>query len=123
MVTVSDQEFEDFINDAMATLPKTHMDAVRNVAIVYADEPTPQQRYELRLRNDQTLFGLYQGVPLSRRQGVTNYPPDKITIFKGPISRRANSIGELKEEVRHTLWHEIAHYFGLDHDKIHELER
>jgi predicted Zn-dependent protease with MMP-like domain len=123
VITVSDQEFEDFISEAMATLPKTHMDAVKNVAIVYADEPSPEQRYELRLRNDQTLFGLYQGVPLSRRQGVTNYPPDKITIFKGPISRRANNIQQLKEEIRHTLWHEIAHYFGLDHDKIHELER
>lgn len=122
MITVSDQEFEDFINEAFESLPKTHRQAVKNVAIVYADEPTVQQRYELKLRNDQTLFGLYQGVPLSRRQGVTNYPPDKITIFKGPISRHVNNIPELKEEIRHTLWHEIAHYFGLDHDKIHELE-
>jgi predicted Zn-dependent protease with MMP-like domain len=123
MITVSDEEFDTLTSEALAELPKTHMDAVKNVAIVYADDPTPQQREELRLRNDQTLFGLYQGVPLARRQGVTSYPPDKITIFKNPLCASVDDIPGLKEQIRHTLWHEIAHYFGLDHQQIHELER
>jgi predicted Zn-dependent protease with MMP-like domain len=65
---------------------------------------------------------LYEGVPLSQRQGVTRLFPDKITLFRGPLQWRANTLEELKEEIRHTLWHEIAHYYGLDHDKIRDLE-
>jgi predicted Zn-dependent protease with MMP-like domain len=123
MVTVSDEEFSDMADTAFASLPKTHRDAIKNVAIVFAEDPTPDQRVALKLRNDQTLFGLYQGVALTRRQGMTNYPPDKITLFKGPLSRSVNTIPQLQEQIRHTLWHEVAHYFGLDHEQIHNLER
>jgi predicted Zn-dependent protease with MMP-like domain len=70
----------------------------------------------------QTLYGLYEGVPLPQRQGMTHYGPDKITIFKGPMQEDAESLDDLREMVRHTLWHEVAHYFGLNHDQIHELE-
>lgn len=123
MVIVSDEEFSDMADKAFASLPKVHRDAVKNVAIVFAEDPTPEQRVELKLRNDQTLFGLYQGVALARRQGVTNYPPDKITLFKGPLTRSVNTIPTLQEQIRHTLWHEIAHYFGLNHEQIRNLER
>jgi len=110
------------MDDLIKTHP-THMQAIKNLAIVYADEPTEQQREELALMDNETLFGLYEGVPLARRQGaIDNYPPDKITIFKNPMLHYVNSIQQLEEEVRHTLWHEVAHYFGLDHDRIHELE-
>ena len=123
MVTVTDDEFSDMADKAFATLPKTHRNAVKNVAIVFAEDPTLEQRMELKLRNDQTLFGLYQGVALARRQGITNYPPDKITLFKGPLTRSVNTVPALQEQIRHTLWHEIAHYFGLNHEQIHNLER
>jgi predicted Zn-dependent protease with MMP-like domain len=123
MITISDDEFAALIAQALEELPRDHMQAVRNVAIVYADEPTPQQREELRLGDHQTLFGLYEGVPLARRQGVTSYGPDKITIFKGPICMSVNTPAELKEQIKHTVWHELAHYFGLDHKRIHELEQ
>lgn len=124
MLEVSDEQFDAIISKAMDSLPKGHMAAIKNVAIVYEDEPTEQQRQELQLQCHQTLFGLYQGVPLARRHGATNsYPPDKITIFKKPMLAYVNSLSELEEQVRHTLWHEVAHYFGLDHDQIHKLER
>lgn len=127
MLEISDEQFDAIISKAMDDLietHKTHMEAIKNVAIVYADEPTERQREELALLDNETLFGLYEGVPLARRQGaINNYPPDKITIFKNPMLRYVDSIGRLEEEVRHTLWHEIAHYFGLDHDRIHELEQ
>jgi len=123
MLDISDDQFAVLIAEAMDELPRGHMDAVRNVAIVYEDDPTPEQREQLRLRHDQTLFGLYEGVPLARRQGVTSYGPDKITIFKGPITQYVQTYAELKEQIKHTLWHEIAHFFGLNHDQIHELER
>jgi len=127
MLEISDEQFDAIISKAMDDLMKTHpthMQALKNLAIVYADEPTEEQREELHLLDDETLFGLYEGVPLAYRQGaIDNYPPDKITIFKKPMLEYVNSIPQLEEEVRHTLWHEVAHYFGLDHDRIHELER
>lgn len=123
MIEMSDDEFSALISDVMDELPAEHMRAVQNVAIVYADEPTPEQREELELHGDATLLGLYQGVPLAARQGRTNLPPDKITIFKNPALQFARNIAELRAGVKHTLWHEIAHYFGLNHDRIHDIER
>ncbi|HSX36004.1 MAG TPA: metallopeptidase family protein [Patescibacteria group bacterium] len=123
MIDISDDEFSELIDAAFERLPKVHRQAVKNVAIVYADEPTPEQREKLKLQRNQSLYGLYEGVALTRRQGNNNaYPPDKITIFKGPMQRSANSVTELKEQVNKTVWHEVAHYFGLNHDQIHELE-
>lgn len=124
MLKVSDEQFDEMISRAMDALPQTHMDAVRNVAIVYEDEPSDVQRDALELKCHETLFGLYEGVPLTQRQGAINgYPPDKITIFKNPLLQYARDMDELERQVLHTLWHEIAHYFGLDHEHIHELER
>jgi len=122
MLIVDDETFASLIDQAFDKLPKTHRDHVKNVAILYADEPTPEQRVRLELRHDQTLLGLYEGVPLSQRQGSTHIFPDKITLFKGPLSSRVTTEVELLAEIYHTLWHEIAHYYGLDHDQIHSLE-
>lgn len=122
MVTVSDEEFQMLIDEALATLPQEHIARLENVAILYEHDPTPEQRKKLQLRNDQTLFGLYEGVPLAQRQGTTRLFPDRITIFVNPICASVNTVSDLKEQIRHTLWHEIAHYYGLDHDRIRELE-
>lgn len=123
MLTVTDEQFQELINRAFDSLPKTHRDNVRNVAILFEDEPSQRQRVELNLACDQTLLGLYEGVPLSQRQGRTDLMPDRITLFKLPLLMDATNEHELYEEIRHTLWHEIAHYYGLDHKKIHELEQ
>ena len=122
MIQVSDEQFQELINQALESLPGEHAQNLKNVAILYEDEPTPRQREELRLRGDQTLLGLYEGVPLSKRQGTTRLLPDKITLFRRPLETQADTLAELREAIRHTLWHEIAHYYGLDHKKIHELE-
>lgn len=122
MVEVSDERFQELINLALESLPGEHVKNIANVAIVYQYEPTPEQRQELMLRHDQTLLGLYQGTPLSQRQGMTHLLPDKITLFKGPLSRQTVSEAGLQEEIRHTLWHEIGHYYGLDHRRIRQLE-
>ncbi len=123
MIDLTDEQFAEFIAQAVTRLPRTHRDAIKNVAIVYEDEPSLEQRERLKLACNQTLFGLYEGVPLTRRMGVTNYGPDKITIFKGPLTRSVDTFPELRKAIHHTVWHEVAHYFGLDHDRIHELER
>jgi predicted Zn-dependent protease with MMP-like domain len=122
MLEISDEQFQTLINEALDSLPKERMEYVQNVAFLFEDIPTPEQRVKLALRHDQTLLGLYEGVPLSRRQGMTTTFPDKITLFKLPLCASANTETELKEQIRHTMWHELAHYFGLDHQQIHELE-
>lgn len=122
MIEVSDEQFAELVGKAMDSLSK-QMEEVKNVGIVIADEPTLDQRETLRLRGNETLFGLYEGIPLTKRNN--NYSgvlPDKITIFKKPMAWSVSSIEELQKEVHHTLWHELAHHFGLDHEKIHELE-
>ncbi len=120
---ISDEHFKDLIDKAFDSLPKTHRDSVRNVAILIADEPTPEQRIELKLACNQTLLGLYQGVPLSQRNGRDSLLPDRITLFKWPLMMHSHDEKSLLEQIRHTLWHEIAHYYGLNHDKIHALEQ
>jgi len=122
MVELSDEEFQKLIDQALTELPGEHAKNIKNVAILYELEPTPEQRVTSKLKPYETLLGLYEGVPLSQRQGMTRLLPDKITLFKGPLSRRANTPTELKESIKHTLWHEIAHYYGLNHDQIHGLE-
>jgi len=123
MHMISDDEFARIAGDALDSLPDKFLQYVRNVAIVYADEPTAEQRKKSRLRPDQTLLGLYEGIPqIERGAGYNMVLPDKITIFKLPLFYSSHDEVSLRENIRHTLWHEIAHHFGLDHDRIHELE-
>ena len=123
MVEVSDEQFQELINLAMTELPGEHVKNIENVAILYEDLPTQEQMINAGITGpNQTLLGLYEGVPLTKRQGMTRTFPDKITLFKQPLQWRANSVDELKEEIKHTIWHEVAHYYGLDHKKIRELE-
>lgn len=122
MTEIDDEYFQQLINQSMAELPGEHVKQIQNVAILFEENPTPDQRQRLLLRHDQTLLGLYEGVPLPQRQGSTRIFPDKITLFKGPLTQQAKTPEDLKEAIKHTLWHEIAHYYGLDHDKIRELE-
>ena len=123
MIEVSDEQFDQMINKALASLPGEHVKQIANVAILRQDDPTEEQKVKLQLRDDQLLYGLYEGVPLSERQGQTRIFPDKITLFKHPLAMYATSLGDLQEKIRHTLWHEIGHYYGLNHDQIHKLER
>lgn len=129
MLSVSNKDFEKMIADALDSLPEDRVKGLKNIAVTYADKPTPEQHIKLKLRSFQTLYGLYEGIPLTNRPAADSILggnamrlPDKITIFKLPIVSNANTIAEVREQVRHTLWHEIAHYYGLDHDRIHNLE-
>lgn len=124
MLSISDDLFEKLIGEAMDELPEKYVKGLDNVLVTYEDEPTPQQRIELKLRCDQTLFGLYQGIPRTARNNSYNLVlPDKITIFKHPILRASPDMAALKKQIKHTLWHEIAHHYGLNHDRIHALEQ
>ncbi len=129
-MNISDTDFEQMINEAMDSLPPDRIKGLKNIAITYDDKPSAEQRKQLQLRGSQTLYGLYEGIPLTKRPAASSIfssnpitLPDKITIFKLPIASNSSSITAIREQVRHTLWHEIAHYYGLDHDQIKKLER
>jgi predicted Zn-dependent protease with MMP-like domain len=122
MLQITDEEFEKLISDGIDAIPPLFQKHLQNVAFIIEDEPSQQQRIQLRLYPYETLFGLYEGVPLPQRGGTSKLLPDKITIFKLPALHFSNSKDELKEHLRHTIWHEVAHYYGLDHDRIHQLE-
>jgi predicted Zn-dependent protease with MMP-like domain len=123
VIEISDEQFEELINEALVSLPGEHVSNIQNVAILLEDDPTPDQREKLQLRDDQSLYGLYEGVPLTQRQGQQPMLPDKITLFKNPIITGASFLSDVQEQIRHTLWHEIGHYYGLDHKRIRELEQ
>jgi predicted Zn-dependent protease with MMP-like domain len=121
---ITDDEFAALVGEALDELPEKYVSNMENVAIVYADEPDAEQRQQLRLRCNETLFGLYQGIPLpARGAGYNLVLPDKITIFKHPLMHASHDMADLKANIKHTLWHEIAHHFGLGHRRIHELEQ
>lgn len=122
-MTVSQTEFEKIIAGAIDAIPEDYYQRIKNVVFVAEDEPSLEQRKKLKLACNQSLFGLYEGIPLTKRTNNYNLVlPDKITIFKLPIEHSTNTLEELVSQVHKTVWHEVAHYFGLDHDRIHKLD-
>lgn len=119
---MSNDEFERVMGEAIDAIPKPYSDHLQNVAFILEDEPTPEQRQRLNLYPGETLFGLYEGVPLPQRGGALKILPDKITIFKGPLAAASPDLAALRHNIGRTVWHEVAHYYGLDHARIHQLE-
>lgn len=120
---LTEAEFEALISRAMDELPQEYITGLDNVAITYADEPTQEQLKKQGVTEGQLLLGLYEGIPLTQRNAAYTFVlPDKITLFKLPILHVSRTEPELFERIKRTLWHEIAHHYGLNHDRIHELE-
>lgn len=123
MFQVSQKQFEDFVGQALDALPKRYQEHLNNVVIVVEDDPSDEQRARFHLYNGKTLFGLYEGIPLTRRGNYySGVLPDKIAIFKNPTEQSAQDEASLKEQIHHTVWHEVAHYYGLDHIDIGQRE-
>jgi len=123
MMNLTDEEFDRLITRAMDELPQKYILGLENVAIVQADEPTPEQVQKMKLDHNHLLLGLYEGIPLTQRgNGYTFVLPDKITLFKKQILAAVYNETQLFEQIKRTLWHEIAHYYGLDHKRIDELQ-
>ena len=124
MLEVSDEQFDALITRAMDELPQEYITGLDNVAIVYDDEPTPEQKDKMKIDRHHLLLGLYEGIPLTHRgSGYSFVLPDKITLFKYPILAVVNNEEELFEQIKRTLWHEIAHFYGLSHDHMDALRR
>ncbi|HEX7483846.1 MAG TPA: metallopeptidase family protein [Candidatus Saccharimonadales bacterium] len=122
MMQLTDEQFDHLITNAMDDLPQEYITGLNNVVIVQADEPTPEQVIKMKLDNQHVLLGLYEGVPLTERSGGMTMLPDKITLFKHSILRVVNDEAELREQIKRTLWHEIAHYYGLSHSHMDKLQ-
>jgi predicted Zn-dependent protease with MMP-like domain len=132
MIRVSDDEFEDMVQAAVAEIPPRFKAHLENVAFLTADRPTRQQLraggalHGSRDGQGRTvmLLGLYEGIPLPRRDGgYSGVLPDVITIFKQPHEVMAVDVASMRRAVHETVWHEVAHYFGLDHGQIRALSR
>ncbi|MCZ6696964.1 MAG: metallopeptidase family protein [Acidobacteria bacterium] len=109
--------FEQQIEQVIARLPERFREAARNIQIIVEEEPSP----ELLAGDDsdEPLLGLYVGTPLPDRSfGEVPALPDRIYIFRGPLERMSRSRKELREQIRITVLHELAHYFGLDDDRL-----
>lgn len=112
MYEVSAERFDEFISEALHSLPPELAKQVDNVAIFVEDEAV-----------GRSLYGLFQGIPLTKR-GPMSYSgvmPDRITLYQGAISRSAHTEEQVRAQVRKTLIHEIAHHFGIDDDRLKEL--
>lgn len=119
-----DATFVAMIQRAMSELSPEHIQALDHVAILVADEPSPEQARALELRGDQLLLGLYEGVPRTHRSGnESGLMSDTITVFKRGLLAISRDEDDLYQQVKRTVWHEIAHYYGLDHDHMDALQR
>ena len=118
------QRFEWLVARAVESLPEEFHSKLENIDVVVEEQPTPRQLSEAGLKRGETLLGLYQGVPLTRRDGHYGMVlPDKITIFQKPIEARCKNDAEIKAEIRRVVQHEIAHHFGIGDAKLNQLAR
>lgn len=113
--------FERLVQMALRELPADFRDRLDNVQIVIRDEPDAADLAEVGLDGRSTLFGLYQGVPQPDRVNYGFNLPDRISLFQGPIERSCRSNWEVRREVRQTVWHELAHHFGISDARLHEI--
>ncbi len=120
---ISPEHFEDLVEEAIESIPDALWQHIDNLAVVVEAWPTADQRNRVGMKSQGLLLGLYEGVPLTARThhyGMT--PPDKITIFRGPILQICPPIdAAIRRQVRRTVLHEIAHHFGISDERLHEL--
>src|SRR5262249_11022873 len=114
--------FDELVAEALDGIPAEFARYLRNVAVVVEDEPSPALLESLGLDPaHSTLFGSFRGVPLPPRPPDFTVRPDRLPIFPGPLLRHCTTPAQLRRQVRATVIHEIAHFFGLDERRIRRL--
>lgn len=117
------ERFEQLVTEAIAIIPRRFRREMRNIAIVVEDEPSPSLLAELDITPPDSLFGLYQGVPLPQRSwDFGNVLPDRITLYQRTIEHEAEDEDDVRAVIGETLIHEVGHYFGLSEDEIQDIE-
>ena len=124
MVRVSREVFESLVEEALASLPERFLRALHNVEIIVEEAPDPEDLRVAGVPPGQTLFGLYQGIPLPQR-GVDygNTLPDRIVIYQRPLEQACRSRTEMVRQIYQTVYHELGHYFGMTDEQLEALER
>src|SRR5437016_5403415 len=118
------REFDQLVEDAYARIPGRFRRRLKNVAVMVEAEPSAHQLARGRVGPGATLLGLYEGRPLTTRSVFEPFAmPDRITIFQGPHERLARSPEHLARMVQDTVWHEVAHYFGMNELQVRTAER
>lgn len=111
------------VQEGIDLIPKNLLEKLSNVEICIEETPSDKQRKELKIKKNEFLFGLYEGIPKTERWDYGLVLPDKITILKREIEKYSNKKNEIREIVKETVWHEIAHHFGIDEKEVEELSR
>jgi predicted Zn-dependent protease with MMP-like domain len=114
-------QFEAIVQRAVDSIPMPFSTALGEVAIVIADDPSPRQREDNGLGPDDTLYGLYEGVPRTEWGADWAAVPNKITIFRLPLEDDFGDPDDLEDEIRVTVMHELAHHLGIDDERLDEL--
>jgi predicted Zn-dependent protease with MMP-like domain len=124
VVKLSRKEFERVVERAITRLPVRFRRRMDNIAVVVEDWADDATLEEMGIEPPDTLYGLYSGTDLTRRDSsYGNVLPDVITIYQGPIQEDCATVEEMETLVQDTIVHEIGHYFGLDDDRLDELEQ
>jgi predicted Zn-dependent protease with MMP-like domain len=123
MIFISREKFEELVKRGIKAIPERFLEKLDNVDIVIEDEPIEAQIKKLKLGKNSKLFGLYEGVPQTKRGFYSGVLPDKITIFKKTFEEICSSEDEIKKRVGQTVWHEIAHHFGMDEERVRKMEK
>ena len=113
--------FEQIVVEVLESLPAPFGDYLANVEVLVARRPSRLQRKALGVKPWQTVYGMYDGVPLTDRTNDMLLTPDTIVIFQEPLERDFGTAAALREQVRRTVLHEIAHLFGMSDERLHEL--
>jgi len=117
-------DFDILVAEAFERIPARFRRRMKNVALIVEAEPSAEQLRRGMVPRGGTLLGLYEGRPLTRRSVFEPFAmPDRIVIFQGPHERLAQSDEQLARMVTDTVWHEIAHYFGMDERQVRAAER
>jgi predicted Zn-dependent protease with MMP-like domain len=115
--------FTRLVEEALRDIPHQFREAMKNVAVVVEDEPSPELLEDMEMEPDEALFGLYQGVPLTERDSrYGNTLPDRISIYQRPIEEACEDDEDIRQCVAETVIHEFGHYFGLSEEEIEEIE-
>jgi predicted Zn-dependent protease with MMP-like domain len=114
-------EFERLTQAAIAELPEEFRSHLKNIAVIVEDEPSAELLERMGMDPDELLFGLYEGTPLTERGFEAPLHPDRIWIFQQPIEDVCSTDEEIQEEIRITIMHEIAHFFGIDDDALEDM--
>ena len=115
--------FTQLVEEALKEIPRRFRKEMKNVAVVVEDEPSPELLEEMGIEPDDSLFGLYQGTPLTeRRWDFGNNLPDKISIYQKPTEEACESDDDIRDCIAETVIHEFGHYFGMSEEEIEEIE-